>query len=183
MLITNTGKTFEKPDSGLFLGVLADVVYVKDKPTKFGLRNVVRLVWILDKKDKEGNHYRVMSECNQSLHENSRLFALLKDIRLGAAPPVPFDPDEMIGTLRKLVVVREESEDKTKVFANIKAYMKPEAGETFAIPQGFVRSKDKPAKGTQPQQASTPATQQASAPAAQQAAPVAKQAVEEDIPF
>jgi hypothetical protein len=186
MLITNQGKVFEKPDTGSFLAVIADVVYVKDKPTKFGPKNVVRIVWILNAKDKEGNYYRVMTEANQSLHENARLYSLLKDIRGGVAPPVPFDPDDMIGTVKNLVIVREKSEDGTKDFANIKAYLPLNPGQTFAVPQGFVRQKDKPAKGTQPAQDSAPAPQQQSAPASvQNTAPVQTTAPvqDSDIPF
>lgn len=181
MLISNTGKNFEKPDSGLFLGVLADVIYVKDKMTQYGPKDVVRLIWILDKKDKENNYYRVMTEASQSLHENSRLFAILKDINFGTPPPVPFDPDLMIGTVRNLVIVKEKSDKidpktgQPKEFSNIKAYMPTNPGQTFAVPQGFVRAKDKPAKGTQPQQkpqqTAGPAPQSAAAPAPN-AAPV-----------
>ncbi len=179
-------KVFEKPDTGLFLGVLADIIYVKDKPTRFGPKDVARLVWVLNAKDTEGNYYRVMTEANQSMHENARLYAIIKDIQLGTPPAVPFDPDSLIGTVRKLVVVREKSEDGTKDFANIKAYTKPDAGETFAVPTGFVRSKDRAAKGalTTTGTAALAAAPAATAPAAT-IAPVATapEINDEDIPF
>lgn len=144
MLINNNSKTYEKPDSGLFLGVLADIVYIKAKATKFGPRDVARLVWILDAKDKEGNYYRVMTEANQSLNEKARLYSILKDIRGGTPPPVPFDPDELIGAVNQLVITREKSQDGTKDFANVKAIIPNTSGKTFAVPAGFIRAKDKP---------------------------------------
>ena len=52
MIIENKGKVFEKPDNGLFLGVLADIIYIKDKPSKFGPKDVARLVWILNARDR-----------------------------------------------------------------------------------------------------------------------------------
>lgn len=154
MIINNNAKTFEKPDGGMFLGVLADIIYVKAKPTQYGPRDVARLVWILDAKDKEGNFYRVMTEANQSLNEKARLYSLAKDVRNGTPPPVPFELDELIGSVNNLVIVREEKDGK--VFANIKAIV-PAPGKVFAIPQGFVRQKDKPAKGVT-ETASAPAT-------------------------
>ena len=168
MLITNSAKTYEKPDSGLFLGVLADIVYIKAKPTQYGPRDVARLIWILDAKDKEGNFYRVMSEANQSLNEKARLYTLAKDIRNGVAPPVPFELDELIGSVNQLVITREKSADGTKDFANIKAIIPNTTGKTFAVPAGFVRDKDKPAKGTTQgtTQATTTASASATAPAA-----------------
>lgn len=178
-------KEFEKPDSGLFLGVLADIQYVANKMTKFGPKDVARLIWILNAKDSEGNYYRVMTEVNQSMHENSRLYAAIRDIQMGTPPPVPFDPDALIGTVRQLVIAREKSADGTKEFANIKAYIAPTAGQTFAVPSTFIRAKDRPKNGSQytnsapVAQATTTASTTANAPAPVASAPVQ----DEDIPF
>lgn len=147
MLIQNSGKTYEKPDSGLFTGVLADIVYIENKPSQYGPRNVARLVWILDAKDKNGNNYEVMAEASQSMNEKARLYGLAKDIRNGTPPPVPFELDELIGSVNQLVISREKSVDGTKDFANIKAIIPAKPGEVFKIPAGFVRRKDRPKNG------------------------------------
>jgi hypothetical protein len=150
---TKPRKEFEKPDAGLFLGVLADIVYIKDKPTKYGLKNVARLVWILDAKDSEGNFYRVMKEVNQSLDPSSNLFGLATDIRNGTAPPVPFELDELIGSVNQVVVTRTAGTDKRTgkptVYANVANVLPAKANQKFAIPEGFVRAKDRPARGAQ----------------------------------
>lgn len=142
MIIENNAKPFEKPDSGLFLGVLADIVYIKDKPTNFGPKNKSRLIWILDAKDKDGNYYRVMTEATSSLNEKARLYSLVKDIRNGVPAPVPFELDELIGSVNQLVISREKSPDGTKEYANVKAIIPKKADQNFAIPAGFKRSKD-----------------------------------------
>lgn len=179
MLISDNAKHFEKPDAGLFLAVLADVVYLKDKPTNYGLKNKTRLVWILDAKDSEGNHYRVITEATSSYNEKARLYSLTKDI-LGAPPPVPFDPDSMIGAVNQLVITREKSPDGTKEYANVKAILPARPDQKFAIPAGFVRDINKPAKGSTAAVAST-ATKAASTVAAPAA--VASMDDTEDIPF
>lgn len=191
-IVDNKGKTFEKPDNGLFIGVLADVVDLGLQNTNYGPKKKVRLVWLLDAKDKEGNNYRVMQQCTASLNEKARLYAIVKDVLDGVAPPVPYELDNMIGKVNQLFIAREKSPDGTKEFSNIKA-IAPAGGKTFAIPAGFVRQKDKPQNqngvttggtqqaATQPAPAA-PAQATAPAPAAAPAAAVSG-AVNEDIPF
>lgn len=177
MLVSNNVKPFEKPDSGLFTGVLADVIDLGNLPTSFGPKPKVRLVWILDAKDKEGNFYRVMTQATASLNEKARLYGIVKDIRDGAAPPVPYDLDLLIGKVNQLVISREKSADGTKEFANVKAIIPAKQGTTFAVPQGFVRQKDK-----KDQKSTTGTT--ASAAASQAPAAVASGAdTTDDIPF
>ena len=52
MMVTNTAKVFEKPESGIFHGILADIVELKDVKTVYkGVEKVqdcVRFIWILD---------------------------------------------------------------------------------------------------------------------------------------
>ena len=163
MLISNNQKSFEKPDSGLFLGVLADIVYITGKATQYGPRDVARLIWVLEAKDKEGHHYRVMTEANQSMNEKARLYGLAKDIRNGVPPPVPFELDELLGSVNQLVISREKSADGTKEFANIKAIIAAPAGTTFVVPADFVRDKDK--DKTKGKQTGTTASAPATAPA------------------
>lgn len=177
LIIDSTGKIYEKPDSGLFVGVLADIVYItaqeyeerqkrKNKPMPFGAKAKARLVWILDAKDKAGNYYQVSSEVNQSLNEKATLFGLVKDIRNGVPPPVPFELDELIGSVNGLVITREKSPDGKNEFANVKAIIATPAGRTFAVPAGFKRAKDTPKSGMTAPATTTPATSNAPAQAA-----------------
>jgi len=144
MLIDNNSKPFEVPDSGEFVGVIADFVDVGPVPTAYGIKNKVRIVWVLDKNDSEGKPYNAIQQVTASIHEKSGLYAIVKSI-LGTAPVVPFESDVLIGLSRKLFILKEENPNNpAKPFANIKAIMPLPAGVApLAIPAGFVRAKDK----------------------------------------
>jgi len=186
------GKVFELPTKGLKLGVLADVVYVKQKMTPFGLKDIARFVWLLEAKDSEGQHFRVMREVNQSMADNSSMYALLTEIRGGVVPPVPFDPDALIGTSSVLGITRTSGVDKKtgkpREYANVNSVNVIEEGQpTFAIPAGFVRDVNIPrdAKGNkikQQQPAAGSGAQQAQQPAASAPASPAPAASTSDAP-
>ena len=171
MLIENNSKPFEVPDSGEFIGVIADFVDVGPVAGQFGIKNKVRIVWVLDKYNSEGKPYNAIQQVTASIHEKSALFGIVKSI-LGTAPSVPFESDVLIGQSRKLFILKEtDTTNPAKAFANIKAIMPLPAGVApLAIPAGFVRAKDKQAKTynntkTATAPAATTATSQA-APAA-----------------
>jgi hypothetical protein len=177
MLVESSMKVFEKPKSGLYRGVLADVVNLgpvtQTYQGKTKVSPMVRLVWILNAKDSEGNYFRVMRQVTASMAEKANLYGIVRDIILGT-PEVPFELETIIGRNSELVVALEKSK-KGKDYANVKAIMAPLSTEVFRVPADFVRSKDR--KNTQTTSAQTAAP----ASTATAAAPV--QADEEDIPF
>lgn len=174
-MIQDNSKNFEKPGNGTYIGVVADVVDLGMVSTSFGQKPKIRIVWILDKKDAEGNPFRVMSQVTASANEKSALYGIVKGV-LGAVPPPPFDAEILIGKSNQLFVVQEPNQDGTKVFANVKVILPLPAGTpAMLIPAGFVRDKDKtkqPGQQARPQQV---------APAAPPAP--ASTVGEEDIPF
>lgn len=149
-LINDNKKVYEKPDSGSFVGVIADVVDLGPIPTKFGIKNKVRIVWVLGKSDgsgyandSEGNPFRVMSSVNATMNEKSDLFKLVRSI-LGAAPPVPYESEGLIGKSNLLFIVKEEDPQKKGTFyANVKGILPLGNIPALAIPANFVRNKDK----------------------------------------
>lgn len=178
------GKVFELPTKGLKLGVLADIVYIKDKMTGYGLKDIARFIWLLEAKDSEGAHFRVMREVNQSMADNSSMYALITEIRGGTPPPVPYDPDVLIGTSSIIGITRTSGVDKKtnkpREYANVNSINPLDEGAAgFAIPAGFVRDKDIPrdAKGNKikQQSATAPATQQSAASATASPAAAASQ--------
>jgi hypothetical protein len=178
------GKVFELPTKGLKPGVLADIVYIKGKMTGYGLKDIARFIWLLEAKDSEGAHFRVMREVNQSMADNSSMYALITEIRGGTPPPVPYDPDVLIGTSSVIGITRTSGVDKKtnkpREYANVNSINPLDEGAAgFAIPAGFVRDKDIPrdAKGNKikQQSATAPATQQSQASTAAAPAAVASQ--------
>lgn len=145
LIASDNRKVFEKPESGQFLGVLADVVDLGIQTGKFGPKAKTRLVWLLAKADgtswavdSEGSPFRVMSEYNLTMNEKSDLFKTVKSI-LGVPPPAgPYDVEQLIGRNNLLFIVREKNQDGTKEYANVKGIL-PWTGVTLAIPPTFKR--------------------------------------------
>jgi hypothetical protein len=138
-------KTYEKPESGLFHGVLADIVDLGMVPTRYNdqLRTIpmVRFVWILDVKGKDGKPLSVTQRFNASnLHEKSNIYKTLRQI-LNAPPPPNFDIELLIGQTRKILVNREKSADGSRDYANVMGILPADPGVTVPIPPDFVRAK------------------------------------------
>lgn len=143
---TRAGKEFEKPDNGIFHGVLADVVDLGMVSTSFQgkvkILPMVRLVWILNVNGKDGKPLSVAPRYNANLHERSRLYKMVRQI-INAPPPVSLDLDTLIGQTRQLLIVRAEKEDGN-VFANVEGVAPAQPGIVVQIPPDFIRSKDRP---------------------------------------
>jgi hypothetical protein len=176
IMVNDNRKEFEKPKNGTYVGVVADIVDLGLVPTNFGQKPKIRIVWLLNQKDSEGNYFRVMSQVNASANEKSALFGIVKSV-LGVVPPPPFDAEVLLGRSNELFVLNEPDSTGTKTFANVKAIMPLSAGtQPMQIPATFVRAKDQQKNGpTAPGKTATTPT----------AAPVAvvSEVPDEDIPF
>lgn len=145
MLIQDSGKVFENPDSGTFLGTIADVVDLGQVASQYGTKTKIRIIWVLNANDSEGKPFRVMRQVNATISSTgprpSDLYNIVKSV-LGVAPPVPFESEELIGKSNLLIIEREEAQNK-KVYANIK-YIGPlpPGAVPPMVPTDFVRSKD-----------------------------------------
>ena len=153
-------KEFEHPEDGQYLGVIADVIDLGEVETGFGVKPRVRIVYLLDANDSEGNPFRVVSTYTASLHEKANLRKALKSI-LGADVSGQFDLEELLGINNQLVVTTTQKDDK--IYTNIVAILKaPKGSPRMAIPDDFVRYQDKqkkqaaPAKKAAPQLAKKP---------------------------
>jgi hypothetical protein len=186
----NGGKEFPIASEGLALIVLADVEDIGVVMTeKYGPKPQVRLTWVVDEKDEEGNYFVIRRAFTNSLSETALLYPVVKDI-LGKVPPVPYDLELMIGRVNLGLIkhnVSTKGVSKGKKFANIDSILTAKPGQTLAIPSDFVRGKDGGVYGKSPRQRnnSGPAQQPRTPAPAQQAspAPAAQQVADEDIPF
>lgn len=139
-------KQYEKPASGMYVGVIADVIEKLNVPNPFKpgtTSNKLTICWVLDKLDSQGFPFLVFKTVNAVLHEKS---SLSKDILKYVFPhgvPKPFDSELLIGRANQLVIDLESNE-QGKLFANVRTIMPvPEGGQVPVIPGNFVRSKDK----------------------------------------
>lgn len=182
-MIIEPRKEYEKPDSGEFNGTIIDIVDLGKKQTQFGPKLKLRIVWVLGLADgsgnyaldSEGNPFGVVREVTQSVDEKSRLYDIAKSV-LGTTPPVPFDTEILIGRSNRLFVEKGPDPKTGKMFSNVKFITALSAGHKGpAIPQGFVRAKDRPAntyKTAAPATAQAqPAPQPVQAPAQTQTNP------------
>jgi len=190
MFTTKGGANFEKPNTGMYHGVLADIVDLGDVTTTYNgqvkTQPMTRFVWILNQNGKDGKPLSVTARFNRNLHEKSNLYKTVKQI-LNAAPPLTLDPETLIGVVRKLFIQRETTGEgqQQKDFANILGISPADAGVSVPIPADFVRDKNKPVdqqakfkkKTSQAGPAGTPATQ----PQQRAAAPVQSQGA--DVKF
>jgi hypothetical protein len=150
MLIDGGGRKFEKPDAGMFLGTIIDVIdlgLVPSKNPKFPDPKVrIRIVWVLDKNDSEGKPYVIMEQPTAKASDGgggtkkSRLYEIYEGV-FGTAPPIPFESENFIGRSNLLFLAREGE------YVNIKGFMPVPAGQVLPVaPAGFVRDKDDPKK-------------------------------------
>lgn len=167
MVIDDNKKKFEKPDTGEYIGVIADMVDLGKMKTKFGEKVKIRIVWLLNVSDTEGFPFRVAQQVTASMHEKATLYGIVKAV-LAEPPPVPYDVEKLIGMSRRLYVVKEKAPDN-EMYSNIKAILPLGTATPMVIPAGFVRSKDKPKSQTF----------QSSAPAAPTSTPAPARPTEE----
>jgi hypothetical protein len=142
-MIIEKGGNYENPKSGAYIGIVADVAELYNVLGKFGPRNKVRIIWILDSKDSTGKPYRVMEQVNASINERARLYEIAKSV-LGAPPTAgKFDTESLLGKVNQLFVVVERGEDG-KDYAHVKGILPVPAGAVGpTVPTDFVRAKDK----------------------------------------
>lgn len=158
VVTTKAGKVFEKPESGIYQGVLVDVVDLGVISTTYkGVTKsqpMIRFVWYLNAIGKDGKQLSVAQRFNANLHEKSNLYKTVKQI-LGGAPPPTYDLDQLIGQTRTLFIVRDTelaADQKTviKDYANIQGITPAQPGVAIPIPPDFVRAKDKSKTQTGP---------------------------------
>lgn len=167
----STGKSFEKPDAGMFLGTIIDVVDMPNIVTQYGVKNKVRIQWVLSKTDgspaldSQGNSFTVVAMHNATLTEKSNLMRDIKMI-LNGVPPVINSTEQLaqllIGRSNQLFLTKTANPAKVgDFFINVNGIAPLVPGQVPPqAPQGFVRSKDRQAQPKMIQSvATTPTTQ------------------------
>ena len=147
-----SGKKFEKPDAGIFIGTIIDAVFLPQVPSKNPQfpepKDRLRVVWVLDKLDSEGKPFRVMEQPPFRIADGgnntkkSRLYEIYEGVFQGAIP-VPYESEDLIGRSNRLFLAKEGE------YTNIKGFMPLLPGDVAPkAPADYVRHKDKKAAGT-----------------------------------
>jgi hypothetical protein len=162
-------RTYEKPQSGQYHAVLADIVDLGPVTTVYNNQTktqpMVRFIWILNVlgndpvkyPDTYGKPLQVRQRFNvTSLHEKSNVYKTLKQI-LGVPPSPTLDIETLIGQTRILWISRDISPDGSKDFANVMGILPAQPGVVIPIPADYVREKfrTKTTAGPQGQPAQT----------------------------
>jgi hypothetical protein len=178
------GKQFEKPQPGMYLGTLIDVVEMPNVQTQYGTKNKVRFHWILAHLNgqpylgKDGSFIEAVAIYNASVGAKAELPKRLTQI-IGQAPPVITSTEQLeqlvLGRSNVLVLVANANpRDPNSPFINVDG-IGPVAQGMFppAVPPTYVRAKNRPKTQAGPngQPVQTFATPQAAQAAYQQAAP------------
>jgi hypothetical protein len=187
------GKKFEKPDAGMFLGTVIDLVEMPNVQTQYGVKNKVRIHWVLARLDgtlvvdSEGKPMEVVGIYNASASEKSELTKRVKQILSGPFPLiVGTDGTEQLAKLLigrsnvLLLAAVENPRDPNDPYINVDGIAPmPEGSRPPAVPTGYIRRKDRPKTQTGPngQPVQTFASRQAAAAAAAPATPATASAI------
>jgi len=156
------GKKFEKPDAGMFLGTIIDVVEMPNIQTQYGLKNKVRIHWVLGRLDgtpvldSENKPMTVVGIYNASISEKAELTKRIKQI-LGGQFPLVTNTEQLaqiiIGRSNILSLVKSENpKNPADPYTNVESIVPLAPGMLApAIPAGFVRAKDRPKEQAGPQ--------------------------------
>ena len=186
----STGKDFTRATPGMYLGIVSDVVEMPNRPTAFGIKNQVRIHWLLFTLstghlvvDSKGEPVEVVAITNASASPNGSLTTKFVTPILGQVPP-PVTSVELLEQLimgRSNVLILTESpnpKDPSKPFVNVTGIGPIQAGMPApqGIPTTYVRAKNKPQQTSGPLPGQVTNTYQTAPGYAPAAAPTAYQA-------
>jgi hypothetical protein len=184
------GKVFYKPEAGMYLGKIIDIVEKPGVVTKYGPKNKVMIVWTITQMsgqqylDPEGQPFQATAYVTATIQEKStqpffrNLFKIIYGI-LGGQPPLITSTAQLeqllLGRANGLMLTKEPNPEKQGDFyVNIVGIMPLGPGQPIPpTPTGFVRAKDRPKvqAGPNGQPVATYQQNPAAQPASTQAAP------------
>jgi hypothetical protein len=134
-------KSFEPASDGEHLATCVDVVDLGMQTGKYGEKRRLKLVFVVDEQDSEGEAIRVTDFVTASIHRTAKLTPYIKTLT-GKAPGHSFNTETLIGCSCAVTTEQRTSEDGT-VFANITDKRPLRKGERGPVrPIGFKRAED-----------------------------------------
>lgn len=149
-LSNKSSGNFKPHEEGMFTAVCVDVTPLVKQQSKFGEREVFRLVFETNSLREDGSQACVWSRAfTPSLNEKANLRKFLRQWLgrdLNAAEQAEFDTEALIGKPATIVVTHDHA-DNGETYANI-ATCTPFKGDKVPVASGkFVRKKDREANG------------------------------------
>lgn len=151
------GKKFEKPDAGMFLGTIIDVVDMPNVQTAYGLKNRVRIQWALSTLQgqpliqKDGLPLTVVGMWNANLSQKAELTKKLQQILGTFAVPLITSTEQLaqlvLGRSNLLVLVKVQNpKDPNDPYTNVDGIgpIPQGMGPAPGVPVGFVREINRP---------------------------------------
>src|SRR5258708_7975308 len=162
------GKTFYKPEAGVYLGTIIDIVEKPNVATQYGPKNKVMIVWTITQQngapylDPEGAPFQATAYVTASINEKStqplfrNLYKIVVGV-LGGQPLLITSSSQLeqllLGRSNGLMLTKEINPQKQgDFFVNIVGIMPLAQGQPVPqVPQGFVRAVNRPKTQAGPQ--------------------------------
>jgi hypothetical protein len=139
MILKNMIKPFEMCDEDSHLAVLADIVYLGTRNTKYGPKEQLRFKWFVQQTGTDGRELSVISTYNNSLGQGASLVKAITAIT-GKAPTDGFDTESLIGANNRITVEHHPKADG-RVFPDVIAILRPGKNDPkLSIPAWFKRA-------------------------------------------
>ncbi len=135
-------KQYPQSADGIHAAVLVDVEDLGERSTQWGTKHKVRLCFMTEELDPEGQPIFVSDFPVLSLDERARLHAIVTALT-GVAPEDDVDLDTLIGRRCQLNIKQSTGADGL-VYANVRQVLPPNPRDPIlAVPIDFVRAKDR----------------------------------------
>jgi hypothetical protein len=139
MILKKIMKPFEMCDEDSHLAVLADIVYLGTRNTKYGPKEQLRFKWLVQQTGTDGKELSVISTYNNSLGQGASLVKAITDIT-GKPPTDGFDTESLIGANNRITVKHDKKPDG-RVYPNVIAILRPgKSDPKLPIPEWFKRA-------------------------------------------
>jgi len=152
MILSDTGKEYVLHPEGFMQGICVDFVDVGMKPTQYGDKHKVRIVWETTAKMTDGRPFVVMESFNASLDPKSKLRKVLEAWRgskFNEDEVKAFDTEKLIGASCQLQIIHT-TDNEGKEWANVQSVVPLSAGMQPLVTSGhYIRVQD---RTEQPQQ-------------------------------
>ena len=136
-----------QPSNGWHCAVLADIEDLGMQDSAFGEKHTLRLTFLVDEKDPNGELFRITDLCSASPHVESKLTKYAR-VLLGGDPGDDLETEDLLGRCCRLET-EVKANIKGKAYARIIASAPLQPGESGpAIPLNFQRAGKRPAQTT-----------------------------------